>query len=78
MKISKRFIDATVTSEAIRNAMKRFDLFLLTGFIRCCAVVVVSLLLLLFSNSNLDHSLVDCSYQYKNKAVLKPNDLRLR
>lgn len=55
MKISKRFIDATVTSEAIRNAMKRFDLFLLTGFISCCAVVVVvSLLLLLFSNSNLD------------------------
>ena len=63
MKISKRFIDATVTSEAIRNAMNRFDLFLLTGFISC-AVVVVSLLLLLFSNRNINHSLVDCCYQY--------------
>lgn len=55
MKISKRFIDATVTSEAIRNAMNRFDLFLLTGFISCCAVVV-SLLLLLLSKRNLGHS----------------------
>lgn len=61
MKISKRFIDATVTSEAIRNAMNRFDLFLLTGFISCA---VVSLLLLLFSNRNINHSLVDCCYQY--------------
>lgn len=64
MKISKRFIDATVTSEAIRNAMNRFDLFLLTGFISCAVVAVVSLLLLLFSNSNINNSLVYCCYQY--------------